>query len=290
MSAPGFEHAYVATNGVTLHVVRAGPADGPLVVLLHGFPELWYAWRHYISALAAAGYRVIAPDQRGYNLSDKPLRVADYSIDTLAADVVGLIELEGRKQAFVVGHDWGAAVTWWLAAHHPERVARAMMMNVPHPEVLRARLFGGNIGQILKSWYMFYFQLPWLPERAFLQAGGRRQFARMAAIGRPEAFSSDDVQVYTAAWSQPDAARAMIDWYRASLRWALTHASGPARVSVPVHVVWGRDDKLLDASMVEPSLALCDDGRVTWFDDATHWVLHEARDRIIPLMQADFRP
>lgn len=102
----------------------------------------------------------------------------------------------------------GSRRSRWLAAHHPERVARAMMMNVPHPDVLRGRLLGGNVGQILKSWYMFYFQLPWLPERSFLHAGGRTQFARMASIGRPDAFSADDVPAYTAAWAQPDAARA----------------------------------------------------------------------------------
>lgn len=288
MASPGFEHAYVATNGVTLHVVRAGPEDGPLVVLLHGFPEFWYAWRHYISALSAAGYRVLAPDQRGYNLSDKPLRVSDYALDTLAADVAGLIEAEGRKKAFVVGHDWGAAVTWWLAAHHPDRVERAAVLNVPHPEVMRARLLGGSPTQILRSWYMFYFQIPWLPERAFAQDGGRRQFARITSIGRKHAFAPGDEAAYLAAWAQPDAPRAMIDWYRAAARWAFGPREAVPRITAPVHVLWGCQDKLLDAAMVEPSLALCDEARVTWFEDATHWVLHEERDTIIAQLLGDF--
>src|SRR5690606_31267505 len=113
---------FVATNGVTLHVVQSGPEDGPLVLLLHGFPEFWYGWRHQIQPLAQAGFRVWAPDQRGYNLSDKPRGLDAYRLDTLALDIVGLIDAAGRDRAIVVGHDWGAVVAWWLALHHAERL------------------------------------------------------------------------------------------------------------------------------------------------------------------------
>jgi len=288
MAGPGFEHAYIATNGVTLHVVRAGPPDGPLVVLLHGFPELWYAWRHYIQALAAAGYRVLAPDQRGYNLSDKPLRVKDYDLDALALDVVGLVEAEGRKKAFVAGHDWGAAVTWWLAMKHPERVERAAAINVPHPAVLQRALFQGDLRQIKRSWYMFLFQLPWLPERAFAQDGGRRQFARIAAIGRPDAFGPDDEPIYRAAWRQPEAPRAMLDWYRAALRRALRPGIEAGRITVPMQIVWGVQDELLSPGLVSPSLELCDDGQVCWLERATHWSLHEERAEVLRVLRRHF--
>src|SRR5579883_3084125 len=121
-----------ATNGVTLHVAEAGPADGRLVVLLHGFPEFWYGWRHQIDALADAGYRVLIPDQRGYNLSDKPKGRAAYDIDLLAADVLGLVDGLGQRQFLLVGHDWGAGVGWWIALQHPERLEKFAALCAPH--------------------------------------------------------------------------------------------------------------------------------------------------------------
>ncbi len=279
--AAGLEHTFLCSNNVTLHVVRAGPKDGPLLILLHGFPEFWFAWRRYITAFAEAGFRVLAPDQRGYNLSDKPLRVMDYTMDQLSADVLGLIDSEGRKKACVMGHDWGAAVTWNTAAHHPERVERAVVLNVPHPQVLQRAVLGRDPRQMLKSWYMFYFQLPGLPERAFTKAGGKKQFERMVALGRPGAFHPADAPAYQRAWAQAGAPRAMVDWYRAALRTTIRGGFEAARVRVPLQMIWGKQDRLLGAELVEPSLQLCDDGRVTWFEDATHWVQHEEFDGVL---------
>ncbi len=125
-------HTTIATNGVTLHVAQAGPEDGAPVILLHGFPEPWFCWRHQIGPLAEAGYRVLAPDQRGYNTSEKPARIADYALDVLSADVVGLIASTGRNDAMLVGHDWGGIVAWWVALRHPDRVER-LAVNAPHP-------------------------------------------------------------------------------------------------------------------------------------------------------------
>ncbi len=131
---------YVPTNGLRLHIAAAGPADGPLMILLHGFPEFWYGWRNQIEPLADAGFCVWAPDQRGYNLSDKPPGVKAYALDRLAADVTGLIDAAGRRQAVLVGHDWGGAVAWHVAAQAPDRVARAVILNVPHPAVMMQQL------------------------------------------------------------------------------------------------------------------------------------------------------
>lgn len=289
VAAPALEHTYLSSNGVTLHVVRAGPADGPLLILLHGFPEFWFAWRRYIAAFAQAGFRVIAPDQRGYNLSDKPLRVSDYTFEALSADVLGLIDSEGRKTAHLVGHDWGAAVTWWTAIHHPDRVERAITMNVPHPEVLRRSVLGGQARQMLKSWYMFYFQLPWLPERAFAQDSGRRQFERMAALAGPGTFDAADAEAYRQAWAQPGASRAMVDWYRAAFRSSLKPPTGSLRVTVPMQMIWGRQDALLGDELVQPSLDLCDRGAITWFDAAGHFVQHEAFEGVLKAC-LDFLP
>lgn len=146
-------------NGIALHVVLAGPARGKPLVFLHGFPEFWFGWRHQIDHFVSSGYRVIIPDQRGYNLSEKPVGIASYSIDMLAKDVVGVLDAATDSKAFVVGHDWGASVTWYLAARYSERVSRAAMLSVPHPRVFIKNLIT-NPAQLRKSWYIFFFNFP----------------------------------------------------------------------------------------------------------------------------------
>ena len=153
---PRLEFQFVSTNGVRLHVARSQGNHGRLVILLHGFPEFWYGWRHQIPALAEAGFRVWAPDQRGYNLSDKPARVASYGLDELANDMIGLIDAVGKSRAAVVSHNWGGAVAWWVALRHPERIERLVILNVPHPAVMHRHL-RRSLTQLLKSWF---FQLP----------------------------------------------------------------------------------------------------------------------------------
>ncbi|MDA1329622.1 MAG: alpha/beta hydrolase [Chloroflexi bacterium] len=150
------EFAFNTHNGLRLHFASAGPPEGQPVILLHGFPEYWYAWRHQIPALAAAGYRVIAPDQRGYNLSDKPQSVTDYGIEKLAADILSLADHLELQTFHLVGHDWGAAVAWQLAINHPERLRTLSILNVPHPAVM-SRHLRSDIRQIFKSWYIFFF-------------------------------------------------------------------------------------------------------------------------------------
>jgi epoxide hydrolase 4 len=143
-------------NGITLHVVLAGPASGKPLIFLHGFPEFWFSWRLQIDHFVSSGYRVIIPDQRGYNLSDKPAGIANYSIDLLARDVVGVLDIVADSKAFVVGHDWGAVVTWYLAARYPERISRAAMLSVPHPRIFIKNLIK-NPAQLRRSWYIFFF-------------------------------------------------------------------------------------------------------------------------------------
>ncbi|TGE23376.1 alpha/beta fold hydrolase [Hymenobacter metallicola] len=275
------EHHYVETNGIRLHVVQCGPAQGPLVVLLHGFPEFWYGWHRQIDALAAAGYRVWAPDQRGYNLSDKPRRVAAYRVDTLARDVLGLLDAAGQRQAFIVGHDWGAAVTWHLATHYPARVTKAAVLNVPHPSVM-VRTLSRSLEQLRKSWYIFFFQLPWLPE--WLVRRRNWLFARQALVGtsRRGTFSTADLAEYVSAWQQPRAMRSMINWYRAAVRMPKqTKSSG--RVTVPMHIIWGVKDAFLKREMAERSLMLCDQAQLTYLP-ASHWVQHEEAEAVNTLL------
>ena len=274
----GPRHRTFEIHGVRLHAVEAGPEGGPLVVLLHGFPEFWYGWRKQIEPLAAAGFHVVVPDQRGYNQSDKPRRISAYKIDALALDVVGLIEEAGETRARVVGHDWGGVVAWWLGARHPERIERLAILNVPHPQVMRKTLFTSS-EQRKKSSYIFFFQLPGLPERVFSRNGFAYAVNALRSSSRPGTFTDADLDLYREAWSQPGAVRSMIHWYRAALR-SQSQAAAPLRVPVPTLLLWGAQDRFLGREMAQPSIDLCDEGRLEFFEDATHWLQHEEPEAV----------
>jgi pimeloyl-ACP methyl ester carboxylesterase len=205
----------ITCNGVTLNVIRAGPTNGAPVVLLHGFPEpASLCWQRQIRPLGEAGLRLLAPDQRGYNTSDKPEGVAAYTLDVLAADVLGILDAQGLPTAALVGHDWGGIVAWWTALRHPQRVERLAILNAPHP-VAGQRYILTHPRQMLKSWYVFFFQLPGLPE-AHLKRGNWRPLCRaLQKTNRPGIFTENDLDEYRRAWSEPGAIKAMINWYRA---------------------------------------------------------------------------
>jgi len=265
-------HRVIATNGVRLHAVEAGPPEGRLLILLHGFPEFWYGWHRHIEAFAGAGYRVLVPDQRGYNLSDKPRGVASYRLDRLAGDVIGLIDDAGRERAYLVGHDWGGAVAWWVGVNFPRRLDRLALLNIPHPYVMRRHLLHDR-AQRRRSWYIFFFQLPWLPEIYLRRNDWAYGTRALTVTSRPGTFSESDLALYRQAWSQPGAISAMINWYRAALRLPPARPASP-RVKVPTLLLWGTGDRFLGREMAQPSIDLCDDGRLV-FLDATHWVHHE---------------
>ncbi|MFD2574425.1 alpha/beta fold hydrolase [Spirosoma soli] len=267
------EHDFVETNGIKLHVIKAGPTEGPLVILLHGFPEFWYGWNHQIDELAQAGYCVWVPDQRGYNLSEKPKGLGAYSIDHLAADVIGLIDAAGRQKAVIVGHDWGAAVAWWTAATYPDRLERMVVINVPHPTVMK-RFVSRDKGQMLRSWYIGFFQLPWLPETLFRVGNWYAPARTLRSTSRRGTFTEADIQLYKEAWGQPRAFRAMVNWYRAALRRA-PKRSAKARITVPTLLIWGVRDQFLKREMAQPSIDLCENGQLIFHEKATHWVHHE---------------
>jgi pimeloyl-ACP methyl ester carboxylesterase len=263
-------------GGVNLHVVEAGPDNGPLVILLHGFPEFWWGWRKQIPALARAGFRVVVPDQRGYNTSDKPLGVRAYELDALAADAIGLIDSYGRERAHLVGHDWGGLVAWWAASRHPERIARLAILNAPHPAV-GVDYLRRHASQIARSSYIAFFQLPWLPETVL----GRRDHAALRKAltrsSRRGTFAAADLEVYADTWRQPGALTAMLNWYRALRhRPALTNP----RVDASTLVIWGVRDAALEVGLAEASLALCGNGRLVRIEDATHWVHLEEAERV----------
>ena len=233
------------------------------------------AWQRQLEHFAGLGYRVLAPDQRGYNLSDKPSDIDAYQIDVLAKDVVELIESTGRKDAVVVGHDWGAAVAWWVALQHPERVKKLVILNVPHPAVMKKNL-KSNFRQLRKSWYVFAFQLPWLPERVL---SARHAHVLSESLRKTGAFRADELDYYQQAWARPGAWRGMVNWYRAVLQKPSRPKDGP-QLKMPVLILWGMNDAYLEASMAEESLQYCAGGRLERFADATHWIAHEKPDAV----------
>ncbi|MHB8284536.1 MAG: alpha/beta fold hydrolase [Caulobacteraceae bacterium] len=266
-----------AAGGVQLSCIEAGPADGPLIILLHGFPEDAQSWSAQIEALAAAGHHVLAPDQRGYGDSDKPFGVAAYALDLLADDVVALAEGLGYDRFDLAGHDWGGAVAWWTATRNPERVSRLIILNGPNPVAMKSYL-KTSASQRRHSAYIGFFQLPALPELA-LGAGGfallRRTLTRSSRSG---AFSADDLARYRAQWGKPGVMTAMLNWYRA-LR-IKPRARLSNRVITPTLILWGAGDAFLERGLAEACAKMCDDARLVFLEDATHWVLHEQPDAI----------
>jgi pimeloyl-ACP methyl ester carboxylesterase len=266
-------HRYADLGDVRLHYVEAG--EGPLVLLLHGFPQFWYQWKHQVPALVEAGFRVVAPDMRGYNLSDKPLGVRAYRVELLARDVERLILACGERTAVVVGHDWGALAAWIAAMRHPGRVEKLAILNVPHP----ARSLDGLLSpmQLLRSSYMFFFQIPRLPEEV-IRAG---DFALLRSVFRsdpvqPEAFTAEDIERYIEAIAQPGALTASLNYYRALLRNPREMRALLQRVEAPVLVIWGERDRFLSRRLAEPPrLWVPNLIRVKRLPDASHWVAED---------------
>lgn len=278
-----WSHRQAIVNGIRLHWVEQG--SGPLVVLLHGFPEFWYSWRHQIPFLAER-FRVIAPDMRGYNLSEKP--PTGYDLDTLTDDVLALIHEAGEERAAIVGHDWGGGVAWAFAIRHPQATRKLAILNAPHPlrfmEEARS-----NPRQLLRSSYMLFFQLPWLPElllganRAWLIARGLRRSAVVEG-----AFSEEDVERYREAASQPGALTAALNYYRGALRTRsrLQELPNEGAVSAPTLVLWGEQDQALGTALAEGLERWVPDLRVV-FLDCGHWTQQERPEEVNRLL-ADF--
>jgi pimeloyl-ACP methyl ester carboxylesterase len=268
-------------GAIELHAVAAGPPDGPVVILLHGFPEFWYCWHKQIEPLAAAGFRVIVPDQRGYNKSSKPRGAANYTLSHLTSDVLAISDQLGAEKIFLAGHDWGAAVAWSTALLHPDRVAKLAILNVPHPSVM-LRYLKSNLRQIRRSWYMFLLQLPLLPELVFSAFDFRFGKNALLNSSRPNTFSAEGLAQYRAAWSQPGALTAMMNWYRAAAR----HRSKfpDSKVHVPTRILWGERDAFLLTEMAHDSLRYCDSAELYTFPNASHWLQHEEPARVSELL------
>jgi pimeloyl-ACP methyl ester carboxylesterase len=270
-------HHRVVVNGVGLHVAETG--SGPPVVFLHGFPEFWYSWRHQIPAVAEAGYRAVAPDLRGYNESDKPPGVENYRASKLVGDVAGLIEHLGAGPAVVVGHDWGGVIAWLLTMRRPDLVRGLVVMNAPHPATFLREL--PHARQLLRSWYMFFFQLPWLPEAAirFQNFGLLGHTLRHQPI-HSGAFTNDDVRRYKEALAKPGALTAAINYYRAAFRYRKEEAKAVRPIRGPVLVVWGERDSYLNPHVLDGLPAWAPEAQLLRLPQASHWVQNDEPDPV----------
>ena len=274
-------HHHAVVNGVRLHYVEAG--SGPLVLLLHGFPEFWYSWRHQLPALAAAGFRALAPDLRGYNESAKPARVADYRLERLADDVAGLVAHAGERDAVVAGHDWGGGIAWYLPLRHPRLVRRLIVLNAPHPAAFLREL--RTPAQLARSWYVFFFQIPGLPEWA-LRAGNFASLERTLRTEpvRPGAFTEEDIRRYKAALARPGALTAAVNYYRAAFPRLRRLRRQVRPIAVPTLLVWGERDPYLGLRLTEGLEPWVPNLRLARLRDASHWVQNDAPDEVNRLM------
>jgi epoxide hydrolase 4 len=283
MSEPIFSHGYAQVGDVRLHYAECGAGER-LVVLLHGFPECWYSWRHQLPALGQH-FRVVAPDMRGYNLSDKPGRTEDYRIEKLVDDVLGLIRHCGAREAAVVGHDWGGAVAWAVAEKHPEYVWKLAALQTPPFAVWRANL---TLRQALRSWYMFFFQLPRVPEW-WLSANDFAQLDKMLrATARRGTFTNTDLAVFKNALKQHgqaddvDALTGAINYYRANVfkMWHSADNKGAKvepRVRVPALYIYGERDQFIVPETVKGVGAyVAAPYREVRFANTNHWVQQES--------------
>ncbi len=262
---------FITTNGVKLHYVTQG--EGPLMVLLHGFPEFWYSWRYQIPEFAQA-YKVVAVDLRGYNESEKPKELSAYSLKELVLDVKGLIEGLGYDQCVLVGHDWGGAIAWSFAYTYPQMLSQLIVLNLPHPTKFKQGLW--TVNQLQKSWYIFFFQLPFFPE-LWLQADDYRVigelFAKMAVD--KNTFTQADLDTYKDAAAKRGALTAMVNYYRNLFPSFLTTQQTQGLLNVPTLMIWGENDLALGQELTYGTEEYVRDFQIRYIPNCSHWVQQE---------------
>jgi epoxide hydrolase 4 len=270
------ESAYLYANGIRLHYVRQG--TGPLILFLHGFPECWYSWRHQLAAFGQ-DFSAIALDLRGYNKSDKPQAQSAYSLEILVEDVKETIRALGYERCTLVGHDWGGAIAWSFAYAYPDWLDRLIVLNLPHPAKFREGLQSPQ--QLLKSWYVGFFQLPILPElllKANNYAAIRAIFERQAI--NPNTFSAADLDSLIAAVAQPGALTSMLNYYRNIFQphSLLTRTWGV--LQVPTLMIWGENDVALGKELTEGTEQYVSNFSIQYIPHCSHWVQQEQPERV----------
>jgi pimeloyl-ACP methyl ester carboxylesterase len=267
-------HHTLQTNGITLHYVTQGSGD--LMLMLHGFPEFWYSWRHQIPEFAQ-GYKVVALDLRGYNDSTKPQAVEAYCMAELIQDVKGAIEALGYESCILVGHDWGGAIAWAFTYAYPAMVEHLIVMNLPHPAKFTAGLFTPQ--QLLRSWYIFFFQLPLLPELVLGWDDYRAIATALEGMAiNKTAFSAEDLEAYKTAAAKRGALTAMLNYYRANMGGSLGRTWG--KLTVPTLLIWGENDSTLGIELTHGTEEYVEDLKICYIPNCSHWVQQEYPDLV----------
>ena len=286
MAEPWHFETHTLKSGLKMRIARAGNPAAPLVVMLHGFPECWYAWRHQMRALSDR-FDCVALEMRGYGETDAPVGVMNYTGDKLQADVVDIIAALGRSSAAVVAHDWGGGIAWGLAIERPESVQRLAILNCPHPARLE-RAFRSSLRQLMRSWYMFFFQIPRLPEWLL----SRNDYQLMMRglrdnTVRKDLFTDEDLAYYRAAFRNPYSITAAINYYRAVFRTALRTSradrerSRHRKISAPTLLIWGEQDFALGKELTYGMDDLFSGPfEIKYVPDAGHWVQQEKPDLV----------
>ena len=276
-----WRHQSIITNGIRMHYVMQG--EGPLIVLLHGFPEFWYSWRYQIPFLAEHGYTVVAPDLRGYNETDKPRK--GYDIPTLLLDIKGLIEGLGQQRAIIVGHDWGGVLAWTFAMSYPAMTESLIVMNAPHPAAMMREM--RTLKQLRRSWYVFFFQLPWLPEY-MLGRNNAREIAKMlrGAALQKSAFPLAVTFRYRKAMSKPGAIHAAISYYRQLfLHLPRSFKKYETHIQAPTLLIWGEQDIALGIELTTGLERWVNDIQIKRIADSGHWVQQEQPEVVNQFMR-----
>jgi pimeloyl-ACP methyl ester carboxylesterase len=259
------------SDGVVLNLETRGGPNHRLALLLHGFPQSSHAWRHELDRLAKEGFYVVAPDLRGYGKSEKPSDIASYKGVRLALDIKEIVIGLGREHALIASHDWGAVIAWLVAALHPEVVEKLVIMNGPHPDRFK-KLLKTNGDQRKRSWYIFFFQLPFFPE-LFMRLEKTMNMVLKGA--RPDTFSDAEISYYREAARAPGAARAMINYYRASARFGSPKLP---KIKTPTLVLWGEQDVALSPKLLDDLDKYVDNLKIQMLPTASHWVMEDAPD------------
>ncbi|MGZ3618106.1 MAG: alpha/beta fold hydrolase [Ktedonobacteraceae bacterium] len=271
-----WQHQYIVANGIRMHYVTQG--EGPLIVLLHGFPEFWYSWHNQIPYLAEHDYTVVAPDLRGYNETAKPPK--GYDIPTLLRDIEGLIKGLGQQKAHIVGHDWGGVLAWTFAMNYPEMTESLIVMNAPHPAAMLREM--RTFKQLRKSWYVFAFQIPWLPEY-MLGRNHANEIGRMlrGAALQKSAFPREVTAKYQEAMSKPGAIKAAISYYRQLFRrLPFSMNSNEVHIKAPTLLIWGEQDIALGIALTTGLERWVDDIQIRRIPDSGHWVQQEQPEKV----------
>ncbi len=271
-----WNHNYLYTNGVRLHYVSEG--EGNLMLMLHGFPEFWYSWRHQITAFSK-NYNVVAPDLRGYNYSDKLQSIELYNISELVKDIAGIITNLGYEKCVLVGHDWGGAIAWYFADQYPEMVEKLIVLNIPHPAKFMEGLRTPQ--QLKKSWYVFFFLLPYFPELLIKWNNYQAiESAFTKMVINKSAFTDEDIQAYKKSAAKPGALTAMINYYRCFVRQTLTSEKSWKKLDVPTLMIWGENDTALGKELTYGTEDYVNDFTIKYIPNCSHWVQQEKPDLV----------